>query len=323
MTIPFDPENRWWIEVSGSNPRLVDDLRPCILTLVAFDAYGDPSIIGTGFVVSGNRHIAVVFTAKHVLSEGALWKQRPVPKHALSALFVPRSQTLPSIDPTKLKVFWMGSKSALAMNLVSANYNDTLDIAACILSPQEIDDDLFTPTSIPIDTSVPNRGDVVHLISQDGFNLVTKDPGDHREILLSRRISIRIGIVTDVHPNGYGRYQWPCFTTSIPAEPGMSGGFVFLPEDGKTISACGIVSADNSTEQSRSDPFSCGESVIACNWPALGMTLPEKGLNSERPTDRSLISLMQSGNIPMAVNGIEHVVIERSDEGGHRIFLKD
>ncbi len=104
MTIPYDAEERWWVEVSGNNQTRVDELRPAILAFVSFSPGGEASIEGCGFIIAGHPEFAVVITARHVFLEGVFRTQNPRPSHDPSALFIPQSSTMPSINPKKLKV---------------------------------------------------------------------------------------------------------------------------------------------------------------------------------------------------------------------------
>ncbi len=327
MTIPGDAEERWWVEVAGNNQTRVDELRPALLAFVAFSPGWKANIEGCGFIIAGHPNFAAVITAKHVLLEGVFRTQKPRPKFASSALFVPKSSTLPSLDPKSLKVVWMGSKHAAMLDVCHVVYNETLDVACCVVTPQHIDADSFQPVSLPIDTAVPPPGDLIHLLSLDNLTTAelvppTDNSGIGRMFQLTRRVSIRVGVVTGVYPDGYRQYRWPCFTTSIPAEPGMSGGLVFLPREGKTISACGIVCADNSTNDARTDHLICGESVIACAWPALAL----RALNSipitPKTKTRSLYEFMRSGDMPMAVGGIDHIDMIELENGDCKIRLR-
>jgi Trypsin-like peptidase domain len=233
VTIPNDALRRCWIDVSATNPLLVSDFRPCLFSLMAFGSGREPKFTGTGFIIAGSNAAAFAVTAKHVLTEGVIRVQRPMPAHSGSALFVPDSLKRPSIDPQKLKIVWMGSEYAGMLNVSHVNYNDTLDIAFFVVTPQEQDAPPFQPREIPLDTSSPKVGDVVHLISTTDMGVSEIVPprdttGVGQTLSLQRSVNIRIGTVTAVHPNGFRQYKWPCFTTSIPAEPGMSGGFVYL-----------------------------------------------------------------------------------------------
>ena len=322
MPIPSDPLSRWWVDVSSANPAIVDGLRPSLVAFLAFDHGHVPRLAGTGFVIAGGSDLAIVISAKHVLSEGVLNIQQPVPRHSPSALFVPASSKTPSLHAAKLRALWMGSESADLLHTRHFSYNDTLDIACCIFAPQEEYTTRFKPTAIPLDTARPSIGDVVHMVSLDGMTISDYSPstnvtGSGETFSIHRRVSIRVGTVTGVYPQEFLHYRWPCFTTSIPAEPGMSGGFVYLPRDGMAVAACGIVCADRSSIEARTDYLLCGESVIACAWPALCLPVP-KFAEPDSPM-RTLYDMMRAGDMTIAAGGIEHIQVIDLGNGEGRI----
>jgi len=280
MPIPNDPENRHWVDISSANPERVDDFRPCLVGFLAHDYDHKPDIAGTGFVIGAGTDFAIVITAKHVVTEGVLNIQRPVPRHAPSALFVPASSKIPSLNEEKLRTFWVGSKSTDMLFVRHLSYHDSEDIACSIVAPQKSYATQFKPRPIPLDTIRPAVGDVVHMVSQSRMKISDRSPpigvkGTGQRFIVHRNVSIRVGTVTAIYPQGFRQYPWQCFTTSIPAEPGMSGGFVYLPRDGAQIAACGIVCADNSIAEAYTDYSVCGESVIACAWVALSLLVPK------------------------------------------------
>lgn len=319
MPIPNDPENRYWIDVSNANPKLVDELRPCLVSFLAFNYGHEPDFAGTGFVIGANTDSAIVITAKHVLTEGVLNIQRPVPRHAPSALFVPASAKTPILHEEKLRAMWMSSENADLLFARHLSYHDSEDIACCLLAPQESYATQFKPVVIPLDTTRPAVGDVVHMVSQGGMKISGRLPptgvnGVGQRFTVHRRVSIRVGTVTAIYPQGFRQYPWQCFTTSIPAEPGMSGGFVYLPRDGKQVAACGIVCADNSIPESHTDYSLCGESVVACAWIALSLPVPQYYAN-DSPM-HTLLDMMKTGAMPPAIGGIDHIQIIDREDGG-------
>ena len=311
MPIPHDPEQRWWVEASGANADLVDALRPGLVAFLAFDRDRLPRIVGTGFVVAAEPQFALVISAKHVFTEGVLAAQRPVRGHAASALVIRAVDKTPSLDPDRLKVVWMGSSSGAMLNATYVCYNDTFDIAGCIVTPQQ-GESLSERVSIPLDTDAPSIGDVIHMVAMEGMDFQEVVPpsdrsGKDHQLSIFRRISIRVGVVTGVYPRGFRQYRWPAFTTSIPAKPGMSGGFIYWPRDGITIAACGIVCADNSTEESHQDFFQEGDSIIACAWPAFSLRFP---LAVPAPSDAptyTLFEFVQRGLIAPPLGGLERI----------------
>lgn len=319
MSIPHDIEKRWWVEVSGANPLLVDSFRPALVAFLAFDRNRVPQIVGTGFVVAAISDFALVVSAKHVFAEGVLRAQRPYPWHADSALFVNKQDKTPSLEPEKLKVLWMGSKNAAMLNADHACQNDTLDIASCIVMPQQ-NESIAEGVSIPLDIDVPAVGDVVHMVAMEDMKVQELSPpsdsnGKGQVISLFRRISIRVGVVTAVYLQGFRQYRWPYFTTSIPAKPGMSGGFVYWPREGITIAACGVVCADNSTDEAHSDFSQCGESVIGCAWPALSLRIPLIIQSHQDASTYTLFEMISRGIVPQPLGGIERIRVLETGNG--------
>lgn len=319
MPIPYDLEKRWWVEASGTNPVLVDSFRPALVAFLAFNKDRVPRIVGTGFVVAAASDFALVVSAKHVFTEGVLNAQRPHRGHASSALFIHKQDRIPSLKPDKLKVAWMGRKNAAMFNVDHACYNDTLDIASCIIMPQP-GESILERVSIPLDIDVPMVGEVVHMVAMDGMEAQELTPpsdgsGNGQCTSLFRRISIRVGVVTTVYPQGFRQYRWPCFTTSIPAEHGMSGGFIYWPREGTTIAACGVVCADNSTDEARRSFFECGESVIGCSWPALSLLIPLTVPSYPDAPTYTLFEMVRRGHVPQPLGGIERIRIYETGDG--------
>lgn len=322
MPIPDDPLQRWWFEASPENPERIDSCRPALVAFVGFGRQREPEIAGTGFVICGNKGVASVVTAKHVLVPGILGIQRPYLPHAPSALFVSPGATAISIESNALRLFWHNSRREMGMlKVVHATYNETLDLACCIVTP-DTGTRYFEPAQIPIDTRVPTLGALVQMISFDGLGIeetsATVDRSGHgQEIAVTVRMSLRVGVVTGLYPDGHRNYRWPCFTTSIPATPGMSGGAVSLTGDVCPTAACGVVCADASPPEAFDDFRVCGESIIGCAWPALGLRIPESVPITPATTIRSLRDMMRLG-IPV-IGGFEH--IELTDlPGGNYSF---
>lgn len=319
MPIPGDTLKREWVDASNQNPGFVEEYRPCLISFLAFNQSHAPSIAGSGFIIGHAEDFAIALTAKHVLTGGVLGIQRQQhPRHASSALFLPPSATMPSIGESKLRACWMGSGSADLLFTRHIAYNDTLDIACAIFEPQDFFKKAFKPASILLDANEPTVGDVVHMVSLDGRQISDYSPptdisGSGATFSIDRRVSIRAGTVTGVYPQGYRQYKWPCFTTSIPAEPGMSGGMVYV-RNREPVSICGIVSADNSTEEARINNSLCGESVIASAWPALCMSVPK--VIDVNPPMQTIYEMMKLGHMPAAI-GIDNIFcIDRANGDG-------
>lgn len=319
MPIPHDPEKRWWVEAAGTSPDLVGSFRPALVAFVAFDRDRQPQIAGTGFVVAAQPEFALVCSAKHVFTEGVLPAQRPARGNAPTAIVVHRVDKIPSLDPNKLKVVRQGSTNPAMLNIACVNYNDAFDIAGCILTPQE-GESIAERVSIPLDTSVPSTGEVVHMVALEGMNVQELAPpsdwsGKGQQLSIFRRISIRVGVVTGVYPNGFRQYRWPAFTTSIPAKSGMSGGFVYWPRERLTVAACGIVCADSSADESHQDFLHCGDSIIGCAWPALSLRLPVSIPGPPDTPSYTLFEMVRRGLVPLPLGGIDCIRLIETGSG--------
>ncbi|MBI2746847.1 MAG: trypsin-like peptidase domain-containing protein [Burkholderiales bacterium] len=308
MPIPGDPENREWIELSGVNRDQVDQFRPTLISFLASDKDHQTQAVGTGFLIGAGPDVAIVLTAKHVLTPGVLNVQKPRLGHAPSTLaeFLPKSATQVSLDPKQLVVIWANSHKALHQQIVHCGYNESSDLAVCLLVKPPGGESIFPCPCIPLCTEIPQVGEIVHMVSYDKLELNTLEPVTQSApglFSLHRAVSIRRGYVTNVHREGYRQYKWPCITTSIPAEPGMSGGFLFIPREGTTIAASGVICADNSDEISRSNQMHAGESVIGLGYMALALMVPTQ-MDNAAPL-RSLQQMMSAGHLTPAVGGFE------------------
>ncbi|MCC7079466.1 MAG: trypsin-like peptidase domain-containing protein [Burkholderiales bacterium] len=326
MHLPDDPEKRCWVELAGPNPELANSFKRCLVSFLAFDHARVPGLAGTGFVVGtqqvddsrGTEIRALVLTAKHVLTEGVTRIQRPDPIYAPSALFVPPTATNLRLHAETVRAVWMGSNGADVLHIWHLAYNTSIDIACGLVAPQTKYLSQFEPLQILLDTTTPNAGEIVHMVSQGGMDISDRVPPAGTDwagqaFTVQRRVSIRRGVVTGTYPDGFRQYKWPCFTTSIPVEPGMSGGLVYLPRHGEPTAACGVVCADASMPEAHSSLYECGESVVACAWPALSLTVPEEYANdSQRIT---LFELMKRGHMQAAIGGIDNIRLRKEPNG--------
>src|ERR1700754_902280 len=176
MPIPDDHLQRWWVEVATENPHLVDQFRPVLLAFLAFGPGRKASLAGTGFIIAGNLESSLVITAKHVLTEGVGRAQTPWTSHAPTALFVKSGVPMLTLDPKKLKLVWAGSHHAEMLNAGHVGYNDTLDVACCVVTPQEGELLGFQPSTVPIDIEVPLVGERVHMVSLSGMTINERVP---------------------------------------------------------------------------------------------------------------------------------------------------
>ena len=219
----------------------------------------------------------------------------------------------------------MSDRTAGMLNVVYVFYAESFDVACCIVIPQ--DGDEFAPMSIPLDLREVTVGSRVHMVSLTGHNIRELAPphasdGLGQLLELHRTVSIRVGVVTGVFEKGLRHYRWPCFTTSIPAEPGMSGGFVFLPEDGATVAACGVVCADNSVSESRNDQTVKGESIIGCTWPALALRVPNEFSTAPNTVTSTIFDMLRDGRISSVVGDLGRIELTDLGSGDSRVHRR-
>ena len=137
IPISIDPLNREWVEMSGKNPKFVDEYRPCLVSFLAFDHGHSPDIAGSGFIIGVNEDYAFSITAKHVLTEGVLEIQKPYTRHAPSSPFIPPSAKNPSIGESKLRAIWSNSENADMLLTRHIGYNENFDIACVMFEAQK------------------------------------------------------------------------------------------------------------------------------------------------------------------------------------------
>jgi hypothetical protein len=253
-------------------------------------------------------------TARHVLVDAVSSVQRPWPRHAASALpeFVPRRQDRIQIEPTNLRAVWMGPAAADFCLISHAHYADRPDIAICLIAMQEHTSADAIFSTFALDTSIPNEGDQVVLVSSSAMKLEEHgtSAGDAGKLLrISKNVCARMGSITAVYPSGHRQFKWPCFSTSIPAEPGMSGGLIYRAIDGAPIAACGVVSADCSPEQARNDFTIAGNSIAAMIWPSVGFRVPESLPTNEHTKHNTLLDLIRAGEIKDVGDGLTRLSI--------------
>ena len=100
----------------------------------------------------------------------------------------------------------------------------------------------------------------------------------------------------------------------------MSGGFVYLPSDGKTVAAAGVVCADNSSETARTNFFESGESIVGCTWLGLALLVP-RYMDDKSPM-HTIYEMMKTGYMTEAHGGLEKIVFQKLDNGECLIGLK-
>jgi len=117
---------------------------------------------------------------------------------------------------------------------------------------------------------------------------------DETRVKISLRVNRRHGRILEVFESGGPRNEpYPCFTSSIPFDHGMSGGPILDVSDGRPC-AIGVISYDLSLDPSGAG---CGEcAVSSILWPAMATKMKWEQLDDIAPPsliDFERISLLE------------------------------
>ena len=236
-----------------------------IISLMAFDPDQSPRLIGTGFVIQANGSSAIAITAAHNF-DGVRKVLQPHERHhpTTPREFLGELKSL-EIDQTRVRAVCFDG-SGVDVSLISwAVWDKRADIAVFAVAHQNNDANFFKGRFLLSD-SAPVIGDEVPLI---GFADMETSEGLHdgsrpQEFTVKRRLVLRCGRVTDVHPRGHILCKGPCIETSIPVFPGMSGGpAARLGREG-AILPFGVISSDFSADrEDKNLKNTPGSSIVA------------------------------------------------------------
>jgi hypothetical protein len=272
-----DPLGRSWIELTSANPELVSSFRRVLLGFHTTDNNVKLGTAGTGFILGDSGDYLVFATARHVV-EYVKRLQKPHMRFD-GGYFAPDPNKLDSsILNGRLKVTVSDGDRIFFADVVHLGVNDANDVVLGMAEiPQEFRQSKIW-RHIPLGIVLPNIGDPMHICSFDHDPEIKEIESDssRRYFEIERRVTVRKGVVTEVYPRGFNQYQWPCFTTSIPASPGMSGGFAYSPTASAPVASCGIVCVDLLAERNGKNYFEEGRSLVACSFLALTCEFPSR-----------------------------------------------
>jgi Trypsin-like peptidase domain len=321
MPLSFDPCRREWLELGPNNPVLVDELRPALVSFVAYDTSKNARLLGTGAVVGAMQGVALILTARHVALDGAVAAQKPHLAGSGGPFRDDRPAKHLSVAPARLKLFWGSNNGALGLNVFSTHFNDFADLQGCVAVPQNGDEESFQPAALAVDLRPVQIGEVVYHVSYADMALnelvrPTGADGAGQVLEIRQRVSVRIGTVTGLHPNGLRMYRWPSFTTSAPSEPGMSGGVIVRMRECEPLGVCGVISGDCSTETARTNFFTAGETVAAAVWPVLALKMPIAVSSNPRDIQyRTWFDAMKSEVMPAPLGGLDGYSVTEAANG--------
>ena len=320
--IPDDELGRYWVQAN-----IEDSVRrkfsSGIFVFLGFGPQRQPKIAGTGFAIGSNGRDALVITAKHVLTGGPdsiADIQNPHRRSATSMPDVFRLEERPSVDIKKLRAVWVGESQVDMCVVHDIQYTDHLDIAICTVSIQEHTQGKKLINTFALDTSLPKLGSKIAFMSSSALDLneISIDKSLERQTLkISKTIIVRMGVITNVFPTGHRQFKFPCFETSIPVEPGMSGGLFYYPLVDQPIAACGVASTDFSDASAKTNFLVSGQSLAAMIWPVVGFSMPGSLPASDTTPRRTVLDCISAGEIPDVAETA--LTIENLANGDYRV----
>ena len=308
------PVNLNWGEFIRGEDDYWKGLRKSLVAFIAIDPIKKiPQHLGAGFIVfvaehSDKKYIAAL-TAKHVLEHA--YRYQNIQRYERRAANAPSVLFKDSVelDDMKLRALWMGDSTADVMRVRYIDFLDGHDLALVLLEPQEIcDPSVFQKIAlIPFDVRVPPVGAVVHLVSLTEYDI--QGPFlEHGELSEVRnRPFVRWAKVTQHNVESMG-HKGTSFTVSCPTISGMSGGFVYLPEQGGTIGACGIISSSEEPQILGAEGASTN---IVSIRSALGLHLPK---TLDQPATK-LVEFIRQGVLRDITKGPEKFSYNIHDDG--------
>lgn len=312
--IPNDPLNRCWVQAEITDPHHFDKV---LVSLLAFDQNMRASLVGTGFIIAASPQSALVVTAAHNL-EGMTKAQTPWTLSHPSALpeFAVGSTQGLSLDRQFFRAVYKKNSTVEFCVIGQVSWVPELDIALLSIHPQEQTDREVFGDAVRIDSAIPREGQGVFMIAYDKMEVQdqTIDEAGHISSTLARVVALRRGVISAVHLRGTRLSTWPCFETTIPTDPGMSGGMFIWPGEGdQKIVACGVLSSDVSSPDAWKDFRVAGQSNGAMLWPAMGLTIDATDEMGVDPLRVFLHDLVRKGVVVDTYSAGSHVRVVRDD----------
>jgi len=249
-----------WNEASSFD----DSLNNGLITLLAFDRGGQPTPIGTAFVITDSGDALIAVTVAHNF-DGIHRLQVDNSKYHPTALpeFLPDPEPL-NLDSSQLIAICFSNGDVHVGSLGWVCYDRKSDIAVCSIEKNK--NDMFSSGVFELDERIPQVGDEVALIGyakmqSDGENI----NADTKSFSLARNLLLRRGRITNIYPDGHLLCRGACVETSIPVYPGMSGSPVMLMmAEGEPMKPFGVVSSDPKDEDTiKLDRSTAGSSIVA------------------------------------------------------------
>jgi hypothetical protein len=310
MTLLTD--GRKWLSAELAEPSKFDSL---LLTMIGQSSDGTVTVVGNAFIIYANGRDALCLTAAHnfeflksLSKAGSLQSHPTLPRD-----FEFRGTQYIKTDGCT--AMWTYQDRPYICKLTKINYIENYDVAVFTARSEET----APPFSgrLALDLRMPRLGDEVavlaHRLDYEAFS----DGGGS----LQRSLLFRLGTVSESTTSADRMKQTFSFETTIPIMPGLSGSpIVVMPEIGKPLTVCGVVSSDSSLSEAFESTSIAGQSRGAALWPCAGLGF-EMEIEAKGPTV-ALIADLIAGNFLQVRS--DHIEVSATYRGARlHIFYSD
>ena len=258
------PEGLAWNEAeleSGSA------LNGVLVSLLAFAPHRVPVVAGTAFALNvTDEKVAVFCTAAHVVEQLRAIQQGPPRYHpSTPPEFRPQPESL-KVDRKLLRAMFFDGKQINVPIVEWLAWDELADLAFLGLRDQRPDAPRLFNGDLRVTSARPDVGARVAILGYDGTVVVDaeRDGRGFERFSIARRLVLRAGTVVRLHAKGHALCRGPCFETTIPVSPGMSGSpVVQLAGPCEPMTLVGVVSSSPSMGESVLDRRVAGASIIA------------------------------------------------------------
>lgn len=234
-----------------------DELRNVLATITCLNPGSFQSTqIGSGFVIQSRGARALILTAAHVITEGVRAFQNTARGRAHRTIppdFLPPEEV--SAATRALRAIVQNGDRVHLCRVAAVMWDQPADLAILAVTTQPDEAaDLFQ-WHLKFAATDPNVGDLIAIAGFTDFT-TQSEAEPHWKGLVSRRPILRIGKVTDLHPDGTFLVRSPCIEATMPTFSGMSGGPAFLYSPGSEMRVFGLLSASSggSSDPTAPDP---------------------------------------------------------------------
>lgn len=301
-------------------------LNKVLISFFSATPNGFTKLIGTGFIIVANKKNALVMTSSdHFEFSGNNQHPKYLNDPAGSPQIQVHAGEIFSVDPKKIRAVYKSDTFVDACKINGVSIVPELGIALCAIEFQKDYKGPDFSVQLGLDSRPPEKGDEVIAV---GFSAPPSGKEDasldkKNKTAITRKFEVRRGKVTGVFNMGIGDISWPCFETTIPVDPGMTGGPVMpfcITNPG--LNGCAVISKDISHKKSFEDFSMPGHSIMAMIWPAF--LLPYKTESKKADAaENNLMKLIQKGIIKDVGNAYINTKIVKKENQISTISRKD